>query len=479
MKAALAVILIVLSLGVLEVARDDVAIEQLYVGATPVTKYAQANAQGPTVLIAHGFAGSQQMMQGYALPLARAGYQVYTFDFLGHGRHTKPMSGDVNALDGTTRLLMDQTIAVLDGLATGTEPIALLGHSMATDILVRVARERDDIGPVVLISAFSQVIDGTFPQDLLLVTGSWEPGLRGFAREAARMVDPAVTEGETVVADDVRRRTVVGPLTEHVSILQSRAGRAEAVAWIDGFYDRQSDLYILPTGSAILGLLAGIVLLFRPIARRMPQRLFVSPELNWKQTALLLGPPAVLTAFIAVPLTPKFLPVLVADYLGLHLFIYAIMQLVVLWFLGVRGGPFNGFAVILILMWCAIFGALLDRYVANFWPTSQRLWIIAALTLGAVPYMLADTILTANAGFWRRLLIRTAFLISLGIAVVLDFGGLFFLIMIAPVLVLFYLVFGTMGRWVAVKAGPAAPGFALGLVLAWALGVSFPLFVGI
>ncbi len=478
MKAALAVILIVLSLGVLEAARNDVVIEPLYVGATPVTKYAQTDAQGPTVLIAHGFAGSQQMMQGYALPLARAGYQVYTFDFLGHGRHTKPMSGDVNALDGTTRLLMDQTIAVLNGLTAGSEPVALLGHSMATDILVRVARERDDIGPVVLISAFSQVIDGAFPQDLLLVTGSWEPGLRGFALEAAQMVDPAATEGETVVADDVRRRAVVGPLTEHVSILQSRAGRAEAVAWIDGFYERQSDLHILPTGTAILGLLAGIVLLFRPIARRMPQRQFVSPELNWKQTAILLGLPAVLTAFVAVPLTPEFLPVLVADYLGLHLFIYAVMQLVVLWFFGVRGGPFNGFAVILILMWCAVFGALLDRYVANFWPTSQRLWIIAVLTLGAIPYMLADTILTANAGFWRRLLIRSAFLISLGIAVALDFVGLFFLIMIAPVLVLFYLVFGTMGRWVAVKAGPAAPGFALGLVLAWALGVSFPLFVG-
>lgn len=48
--------------------------------------------------------------------------------------------------------------------------------------------------------------------------------------------------------------------------------------------------------------------------------------------------------------------------------------------------------------------------------------------------------------------------------------------MIAPVLVLFYLVFGTMGRDLTGKAGPLSIGLALGFVLAWALGVSFPLF---
>jgi hypothetical protein len=93
--------------------------------------------------------------------------------------------------------------------------------------------------------------------------------------------------------------------------------------------------------------------------------------------------------------------------------------------------------------------------------------------------MLADMMLTGNAGLGKRILVRMAFLVSLGIAVALDFSGLFFLIMIAPVLVLFYLVFGTMGRDVVAKVGPLAPGLALGVVLAWALGVSFPLFNGI
>ncbi len=479
MRTIFAIIISLSSLFGLEAARYGVDISTVKVGNTPVTRYALPEADGPQVLIAHGFAGSQQMMQGYALPLARAGYQVSVFEFLGHGRHPDPMSGDVNALDGTTRLLMEQTGDVLDRIAVDRAPVALIGHSMATDILARVAQERSDIGPVVLISAFSQVIDATSPRDLLLVTGAWEPGLRGFAQEAVQMVASDAVEGQTVTSDGVRRQAVVGPLTEHVSILHSRAGRAEALAWFDTFYDRHSDQRILPTGTAILGLLVGIVLLFRPMAVLLQRRLISPTSISNGQIAAVLLLPALATPFIAVPLTPDILPVLVADYLGLHLFIFGVMQLLLLVWWGARVGGISWTAVALLIAWCALFGFLLDRYAANFWPTADRLWIIAALALGAVPYMLADTLLTAQAGPLRRVMVRLAFLVSLGIAVALDFSGLFFLIMIAPVLVLFYLVFGTMGRSVAVRVGPAAPALALGLVLAWALGVSFPLFIGV
>jgi hypothetical protein len=100
----------------------------------------------------------------------------------------------------------------------------------------------------------------------------------------------------------------------------------------------------------------------------------------------------------------------------------------------------------------------------------------AILMLGALPFMVADAILTAQAKVLMRLAIRLSFLASLGVAVALDFEGLFFLIMIAPVMVLFYLVFGTMGRATTLVTGPLSSGLALGGVLAWALGVSFPLF---
>jgi len=103
----------------------------------------------------------------------------------------------------------------------------------------------------------------------------------------------------------------------------------------------------------------------------------------------------------------------------------------------------------------------------------------AGLALGAVPFLLGDAILSAGgrAPVWRVLVLRVAFLASLALAVALDFEGLFFLVIILPVIVLFFLLFGTMGGWVGRRTGlPAAAGIGLGLVLAWSLGVSFPMF---
>jgi len=61
--------------------------------------------------------------------------------------------------------------------------------------------------------------------------------------------------------------------------------------------------------------------------------------------------------------------------------------------------------------------------------------------------------------------------------VALDLSGLFFVIIILPVIVLFFALFGTMAGWVGRRTGlPAAAGMGLGLVLAWALGVTFPMF---
>ena len=92
--------------------------------------------------------------------------------------------------------------------------------------------------------------------------------------------------------------------------------------------------------------------------------------------------------------------------------------------------------------------------------------------------MVSDAVSTRGgaAPYWQRLLARGVFLASLGLAVALDFERLFFLIMIAPVIVLFLLTFGAMGRGFAARCGPVTSGLALGIVLAWALGVSFPLF---
>jgi hypothetical protein len=135
--------------------------------------------------------------------------------------------------------------------------------------------------------------------------------------------------------------------------------------------------------------------------------------------------------------------------------------------------------VLALLVWgLGAFGLALDRYGANFIPIPERLWVIAALCIGTLPFMLADATLTGGgrAPLWQRVSARLVFLGSLVLAVLLDTDRLFFLAMIGPVILLFFLIYGLMGRWAAVRAGPASAGVALGLILAWALGVSFPLF---
>ncbi len=475
-----ALLLALLSIWQLERPRIGVEITTYAVSDTPVTRYARPDADGPVVVIAHGFAGSRQMMRAYALTLARAGYRAHAFDFEGHGRHPVPMSGDVNAIDGTTRLLIAQTHAVVEAARAeaGLEaPAALLGHSMATDVIARAAENRADIGPVVGLSMFSLAVTPDFPRDLLLITGQWEPGLLGFAREAVAMVDPAVGDGEVARNGEVRRMAVVAPAVEHVAILHSRAGQRAALDWLDESYGRQSDITVPMTGWWLLALLAALVALFSPVARLLPGYDSPRKPLTLRQTALVLGVPAIAAPLIAVPLDPGLLPVLVADYLALHLLIYGLLQLGLLRIFGQRLGPVCGVTIVVLILWgIGVFGLALDRYGANFLATPERAGIIAALALGAVPFMLADTRLTHLAPFWLRMLARVVFVASLGLAVALDFEGLFFLLMIAPVILLFFLIFGLMGRFAARHSGAAAAGIGLGLVLAWALGVSFPMF---
>lgn len=423
------------------------------------------------------------MMQGYGLTLAQAGYRVHMFDFEGHGAHPVPMSGDVTRIEGTTRLLMDQTRAVIGDVADGT-PVALLGHSMATDVLIRVALE-EETGPLVLLSAFSQAVTADRPQDMVLISGQWEPHLREFGVDALQMVNPDALEGETVEQGDVIRSAIIAPWTEHVSILQSRAGRLAALNWLNRAYDRDTLVSAPPTGWAFLALMASITVLASVLARFVVPDTPLPPShqpgvLRYIGTLLV---PAILTPIIALPLDFGVLPVLVADYLAIHLGVFGLLSLGMqrwLWGrfpLGWTGVETFTLALVALLAWgIGVFGFALDRYGANFFPIAERLPIIAALVIGAIPFMVADAQLVWKAPLWRRIAARAALLVSLGIAVALDLEGLFFLLIIAPVIVLFFFVHGAMGRAFGKRAGPLLAGIGLGIILAWALGVSFPMF---
>jgi pimeloyl-ACP methyl ester carboxylesterase len=473
----------------LEAAGAGLQSRELLIGETPATLVQPANAApAPVVVIAHGFAGSRSLMIGFAQTLAQAGYHVISYDLQGHGRNPRPMSGDVTAVDGTMRLLLDELTAVIDAalaLPQADGRLALLGHSMASDIVIRQALADDRVNATIAISMFSTEVDATSPGNLLIVNGAWEDRLAAEALRVIRLTTPDAGFGQTLgdPATGTGRRAVLAPMVEHVGVLYAPTTMRESRDWLAAVFQRDSDSKIAARGGWVALLILCTTALAWPLARLArplraqdrPVRLARGPFL----LAVLL--PALATPLILFPFEIGFLPVLVADYLAVHFALYGVLALVVL----ARAGTLrlDGMGAMLALpvaVFCiGVFGAMLDIYVASFLAVSARWGIILAIAAGAVPFMLADAMLTevGRAPFWRVLLVRGAALLSLGIATTLDMENLFFLLLIMPVILLFFVLFGTLGGWFGRATGrPMATGIGLGVFLGWALGMTFPLF---
>jgi hypothetical protein len=427
------------------------------------------------------------MMVPLALAMAQAGYRAVTFDFAGHGRNPVPMSGDVTRVDGTTRLLMDEARAVAEAALARPEAdgrLAWIGHSMASDIVVRLAIAEPRTGAVVAVSLFSPAVTAEAPRNLLVVAGAWERRLAAEALRVLRLADPAAAPGTTAgdPAAGTGRRAVLAPGVEHVGVLWSVTTAREARDWLNAAFGRSEAPPIAPRGGwTMLALVAAVALLW-PLARLLPAGPAPAPLPARVVWPAVLGP-ALMAPIVLLPVQTRVLPVLVADYLALHLLMMGALALAWLGWQGALRGvlTWRGAAAGLVLAAALIggFGAVLDRYVASFWPHPGRLAIIAALAAGAVAWMLADAVLTSagRAGWGRVLAVRAALLASLGLAVALQFERLFFLILILPVIGLFFVLFGLAAGWVGRRTGaPLAPGLGLGLMLAWALGATFPLF---
>jgi hypothetical protein len=103
---------------------------------------------------------------------------------------------------------------------------------------------------------------------------------------------------------------------------------------------------------------------------------------------------------------------------------------------------------------------------------------VLAMLVGTLSFFLSDEWLTRGAGAARGayLASKIAFLLSLALAVALDFQRLFFLIIIIPIIVLFFLVYGLFSAWAYRSTGhPFVAAIANAVAFAWSIGVTFPL----
>jgi dienelactone hydrolase len=494
--ALLAGLGIVVALWHLAGVNEGVAIRRDAVGTTPVTVYVPAAAQpAPAIVIAHGFAGSQTLMAPFAVALARAGYTAVTFDFLGHGRNPRPLVGDVTEGGQVTESLVAELAAVAAfarGLPTSDGRLALLGHSMASDIIVRLAQREPAVAATIAVSMYAPSITATSPRNLLVVTGGWETGLRAVAREAVALAAGGpVPEGATVgdIAAGTARRAAVAPGVEHVGVLFAAASQAEARGWLDATFARASDGPLDERGRWLALLLLGVVLLARPLTRLLPV-VAAAPQgagLGWRRLMPAALGPALLTPVILRLAPTDFLPILVGDYLLAHLALYGVLTAAALWLVGAprpRLAPGIGAGALLVataattLYVMLALGLPLDRLFTNLTPIAERAPLILALLAGTLPYFLADEWLTRGAGAPRGAyaITKLCFLVSLALAIALDLRRLFFLIIILPLILGFFVVYGLFSGWAYRRTGhPWVAAGANALALAWAIAVTFPL----
>jgi dienelactone hydrolase len=536
--ALLAMSAIAAALWHLEAAGDSVVVTPVDIGEIPARIYRpRSGGSHPVVVIAHGFAGSQQLMQSFALTFAHDGYIAVTFDFPGHGRNRSPLRGSITDAGGATQALVEATRRVADyarGLGDGR--LAVLGHSMASDVVIRYAETAPNVGATITVSMFSPMVTAAAPANLLVIVGDWEGMLKREALKAVALASapapPAagITYGSP--AAGTGRRAAFSPQTEHLSVLYSRDSMREALDWLDRSFGtvRTQPPWLDHRGPWILLLVAGVVLLARPLTTLLP-RLAV-PALGarrtWRGLRLPLLLPPIATPLLLRVLPTHFLPVLVGDYLAMHFALYGLSTLLCMAATaratgaatgtgtanssdiaasatssasgtasgtafrtsaepaGAAATPtaVNGVALACTSLAVVAFGFLalvwpIDRYFTSFIPGPQRFVLILAMLVGTTIFFLGDEWLTRGGARGAYAASKLLFLISLALAVALDPYRLFFLVIIIPEILLFFFIYGLFSAWVYRRTGhPFVAGIASAVAFAWAIGVTFPLLTG-
>lgn len=492
---------IALALHRLHGATAGIAVETLTIGRTPAVLHRLEGAPpGPVVVIAHGFSGSTALMRSLALTLAGEGLLALSFDFLGHGRHPDPLGGDLRAVEGATAALVAQTRTVLaHARVLGDGRVALLGHSMAGDVLVRVAALEPDVQALVAISMLSPAVTASEPRNLLAIAGAWEGRLAAEALRVAGLASapepPEAGRTRGRFEDGSARRAVIVPGVEHVGVLFAATTQLEAASWLASAFGRRPAEPPRPAlrGPWILLLIGACLALVRPLVRLLPAvpepaRAEVAtdepPARPWGPLVGRLALATVATPLVLRLARPDLLPVQLADHLAAQLGLFGLLLL-----LPRRGALPRPLArvppvrLLVASLGCTIalvapVTLAVHAELTLLPPSAARLPVMAALLAGGLLFFLgverAGRGPTAPRGAPPMILL--AFLVSLAAAIALDPDRLLFLgalaILLLPVLVTALL----LGRWARRATGhPLPPALACAVFAAVLLGGTMPL----
>lgn len=470
-----ALLLIVLSWWSVSAARAGLIVRSLERQGVPMVYVVPQRAQKiPGVLVAHGFAGSKQLMLGYAHVLAHSGYAVMLWDFSGHGANPAPLKhfGLQQDLDVAYTALLEQP-------EVDPARLGLLGHSMGSGAVMQAGiRNAERFATTVAISPTDAKVTPQAPRNLLFQAGS-EEGY--FIDNAKRLLQAAGGENKNL-AEGQGRSLVVVPNTEHITILFSDVSHQAALRWLNASFNRSqtsnyTDRRMVWYGLHLLGWLIGLgavapTLTLVSNTRTTGKR----PLRSWG--GLFLAP---LVAIVVLSLVSRGSEIrslgglLVGGALGLWFFVAGLVWLGILSCLPRPTPRAIGLGLVLFLLLWVTFGAMAQVVWLQWWLIPARLQLWPLLSLACLPWFLASGVAQQGVKPGRRVV----WWLGQSIALV---GGLFLALYLLPQLGFIFLLLPIFPLVLAILSFTAMQldevwSYALGstLFFGWVIAAAFPL----
>ena len=134
----------------------------------------------------------------------------------------------------------------------------------------------------------------------------------------------------------------------------------------------------------------------------------------------------------------------------------------------------------LFIFYTLIFGSVLDKYVSSFYPTGFRIPLFFLLLSGCIPISIIIQMLHGahNRAWIKATLAKSILILSLSLAIILNFEELFLLAYAILLLIAFFFVFGFLSNYLDKRlSNPFSIGLANGVSLAWTLATAIPLYM--
>lgn len=447
-------------------------------GGTPLRYLAPEGASGaPGVIVAHGFAGSKQLMYGFGYALARAGYGVMLFDFDGHGAaHGR--------LDQSGGVLQRNLAAAYESLASQPEidpaQIALLGHSMGSGAVMTAAiNSSEQYEATVAVSPTGAAVTRSLPRNLLLMAGSLEPQFLGNARSLLADAGGANEDW----AGGLARGLVEVPNVEHITILFSRVAHQAALDWLNHAFERPLSEVAADRRMAWFGIhLGGWLLLWLALSPvfsvASAQAQTIMRRRPWYWLGLPLGAlAAALFLFLAGHAfdVSRLGGLLVGGALGLWFLVLGLVWLLSGFRLPRPGASEVLWGLLLFAFLSLAFGAMAQITWLSWLLIPERLARWPFVAAAVFPWLLASALAQHRArpvsrfGWW---LLQSAVIVAgLGLTIALS-PDLFFIFLLLPVLPL---LLGLLAIAGAALDRPWAVALGSALFLGWILVAVFPL----